>query len=603
MTTGDKTRPDGRVSSAETLELRKATRALRLHLDELPIDYDEQVPPDRFLTGLAFMLARNRYDCAESMIGSGFGGTVIGALARSLLTDGLRWLWIAQDPKNRRACLLGDLVEERSRLGGVLDSGTCPAVRRWLMPFPPIADLTGASRTWLDAPATPDEGALLDDLFSAVEGAPSSPGSENSTGIGVFVARAHAMLDLAGLRGAAMILAHAGHGNYLGQRSTLTEEGAPGFDLRPDHEALFMHTAAVGAFCVLVGGTAAAPDAWPHDVDQGSFLTTAAKLTEDVAEAAAVIHRVAARNKPRSQTAKPPAARKPTVLMPTVVMEDDEVLAERYDLGALMQDLEDACNVFCDVLNSMKPHTELPAELPIHVYLNFGASLSYVQTVFDTCDQMGASTISSFAARALLEEAARMNWRYNDPGLAPARAKQYFDEHRFMERKTIRTLAGRGINKKDALRLFSMPANVLVPPGADAIAKNREPLPSTASMLRNLGAGANDPGWFETAYGLLSQITHATPLGMLHNVRYIEGDSGEGQWVPNQLSGEMMALTLDVAALAGAQLVGTGGALMSDLSQDAKEIYFRLHAVAAEIHRRARLIHGLDLPTDPISSA
>jgi len=97
--TGDGTeaRPDGRMPSQETLKLRMATRALRVHLDTLPVDYRLDVTPDRFLAGLAFMSARHRYDCAESMIGAGFGGTVLGSISRSLFIDGLRWLKIGED--------------------------------------------------------------------------------------------------------------------------------------------------------------------------------------------------------------------------------------------------------------------------------------------------------------------------------------------------------------------------------------------------------------------------------------------------------------------------------------------------------------------------
>jgi len=60
-------------------------------LDTLPIEYDLDVSSDRFLAGLAFMFARQRYDCADSLIGAGFGGTVLGSIARSLFVDGLRW--------------------------------------------------------------------------------------------------------------------------------------------------------------------------------------------------------------------------------------------------------------------------------------------------------------------------------------------------------------------------------------------------------------------------------------------------------------------------------------------------------------------------------
>jgi len=117
---GGEERPDGREVSEETVRLRVATRALRNHLDTLPIDYDLDVAPDFFLAGLAFMFARQRYDCADSMIGSGFGGTVIGSLGRSLLIDGLRWLWVANEPSRRRS-LLGDLLAERNRLCMLLD--------------------------------------------------------------------------------------------------------------------------------------------------------------------------------------------------------------------------------------------------------------------------------------------------------------------------------------------------------------------------------------------------------------------------------------------------------------------------------------------------
>jgi hypothetical protein len=108
---------------------------LRYHLDLFPIDYDLALPGDRFLAGLAFMAARQRYDCAESLIGASFGGTVVGAIARSLLVDGLRWLWIGERPERRRS-LLGDLLHERNRLCirfeatdsscGNLAAGSCP---------------------------------------------------------------------------------------------------------------------------------------------------------------------------------------------------------------------------------------------------------------------------------------------------------------------------------------------------------------------------------------------------------------------------------------------------------------------------------------------
>jgi hypothetical protein len=159
-------RPEGRTPSPELIELRKATRALRLHLDELPIDFNEGLSGDRFLAGLAFMSGRQRYDCAQSMIGAGFGGTVLGALARSVFVDGLRRLWLVEAPATRRLSILGDLLEERSRICRVLRTtgSSCGNLPRWLMPLPDIAELTGQSMTIARAPtrdwkSTPEFGA------------------------------------------------------------------------------------------------------------------------------------------------------------------------------------------------------------------------------------------------------------------------------------------------------------------------------------------------------------------------------------------------------------------------------------------------------------
>jgi len=59
------------------------------------------------------------------------------------------------------------------------------------------------------------------------------------------------------LRGTVMVLAHAGHGNYLGLQSCLADDGVAGHDLRADHEALFMQTAAIGTILTLLGSAAA----------------------------------------------------------------------------------------------------------------------------------------------------------------------------------------------------------------------------------------------------------------------------------------------------------------------------------------------------------
>src|SRR5207302_1150525 len=64
----------------------------------------------------------------------------------------------------------------------------------------------------------------------------------------------------------------------------------PAHDLRADHEALFMHVAAVGATTTLIGTAAASPQLWPAEVDRDGFLGDSLKLAAAVAHAAAPLH-------------------------------------------------------------------------------------------------------------------------------------------------------------------------------------------------------------------------------------------------------------------------------------------------------------------------
>ena len=71
-----------------------------------------------------------------------------------------------------------------------------------------------------------------------------------------------------------------------------------------------------------------------------------------------------------------------------------------------------------------------------------------------------------------------------------------------------------------------------------------------------------DPGWLVVAYSLLSQVTHATTLGCLHTVRF--GD--DEIWHGNELSPELMALSLDVTCIASAYLIGHSLLILTELS-------------------------------------
>lgn len=573
-------RPDGRIASPSIMKLRAATRALRLHLDDLPVDYNDGLGPDKFLAGISFNFARQRYGCAESLIGAGMGGVVLGAIARSLFVDGLRWRWVADDPTARRRHMLGDLLEERNNICEAIRKNdvSLPNLTRWLMPIPPVADLTGESLTWLNVPPFPDDDALLADFLNA---------ADHNAGTARMSDPMH-LLDAAGMRGAVLVLAFAGHGNFLGLQSCLSEDGQPGHDLRDAYEALFMHAAAVGTVTVLHGSAVAVPELWPDDVEQGPFLFKAMALAGDVSEAARPIHRLIT-GKPRKYNGRPAGSREPsTILNPRAVVDSDDVTPFSGDLATTINAAERYWQ-----LSRFTPvrAAHFASETMLHEVLNYGGAYSNLDAALSTYDKDGSGPIAVFASRMLLEEAARLKWRFSvAEGEFAARATQYFDDFRARSRSTINLLRGNGVPKQDADRLFAFPSRVVAPLPKPPT-KNRKQLPSITSLLRDFGEATQprDPGWLVVAYSLLSQVTHATTLGSLHTVRV----GYDGTWYINELTPELLALSLDVTCIASAYLIGHSSLMLTDISSEAINFRNELRIEASKVHAAARPVHGL----------
>lgn len=574
-------RPDGRAASTAVIELRRATRALRVHLSRLPVDYNTGLGAEKFIAGLSFNFARQRYECAESLIGAGMGGVVIGAIARSLFIDGLRWRWVAEDPSARRRLLLGDLLEERNNICEVLRKNDVGLenLPRWLMPIPPVADLTGESLAWLDAPPFPDDNSLLTDFLNAA----------NQHDARALASDPMHLLDAAGMRGAALVLGFAGHGNFLGLQSCLTDDGQPGRDLRDVYEALFMHAAAVGTVTVLHGSAAALPELWPADVPREAFQAESIRLARHVADAARPIHRLVT-ERPRKYTARPAEVRRPdSVLDPRSIVDWREVRPFTGDLTATTE----AAERFWELSRLTPVRAEhFATETVLHEVLNYGGAYSNLEAAFATYDKAGSGPIAVFAARMLLEEAARLNWRFrvNSDQDFKTRATQYFDEYRQRRRSTVNLLRGNGVSAGDAERLFALPSYVVTQPPKPPT-KGRSPIPSVTSMLRDFGMTTQlrEPGWLVAAYSLLSQVTHATTLGSLHTVRF--GD--EDGWRINQLTPELLALALDVTCIGSAHLIGHSALILTNMSPDAAFFREQLRIEAAKVHAVARLVHGL----------
>ncbi|WP_137843750.1 hypothetical protein [Microbacterium sp. 2FI] len=542
------------------------------------MDYNSGSGPDRFLAGISFNFARQRYGCAESLIGSGMGGVVLGAISRSVLVDGLMWRWVAADPSTRRLILLGGLLRERSGICDAADKGgvTITNLPRWLMPIPPVAGLAGLE-AWWDNPQMPDADALLEDFLNTAGDPNAAPSGDPMH-----------LLDAAGLRGAVLVLAFAGHGNFLGLQSCLTEDGQPGHDLRDVYEALFMHAAAVGVLAVLHGTAATVPELWPQDVEQEQFMQDAIAFGQEIADSARPIHRLVA-PRPRRYNAQRARTRESRDKL-----NPQALLAPRHaePFGGDLRPTIDAAERFW-VRSRATPVTEehFAGQVMLHEVLNYGGAYSNLEAALATYDKDGSGPISVFAARMLLEEAARLRWRFSvtEDEFAD-RATQYFDEFRYRRNKTVKLLGGNGVPKADAERLFELPSRVQSPPPQPPT-KNRRPIPTTAAMIDQFGVATQprEPGWLGVAYSLLSQVTHATPLGALHTIHFSAYDSLQ----TNVLTPELVALALDVACMAAAYLIGHSSLVLTDIGRDGIEFRDKLRLEASRVHAAARVVHGL----------
>ncbi|MEU2235607.1 hypothetical protein [Streptomyces vietnamensis] len=557
-----------------------------MHLDTLPAVFHFGGPADQFLAEAAFPHARWRYACADSLLGSGIGGTVVGAIARSLFDDGLLWQWIAESPSERRPGLVGSMLEERDRICGTLadHEASCPNLARWFVPLYDVTDLTGSSLAALAAPSLPDTAELLD-LF--LGSSPTRAGAASLLGgrIEDLLQTARGMLAMPGLRGAVMVLAHAGHGNLLGLQSSVAAGGAVGHDLRADHEALFIHVAAVGVTVTLLGMCAAVPECWPPEVEQAGFLRTLMRLTEDVVTAASAVHGLGDPKPATKDASKVRVKTRTRRLRPEVLVAHHDILPDVLDAGQVIA----AARQYEDFVHSwiISPWAHGNPKLA-NALAQYGARSTFA-TVMDTFEE-GAAVTAVFAARMLLEEAARFTWLTQDPQDEDAfvqRSTQYFDEFRAKRKSTIAAFTGNGVALAAATRLLKMPDHVIEVP--QTITKGRKRLPSVEKMLLLMGANFPEPGWLPAAYSLLSQVTHSTPTGLMHMTRYRDQVLSCGD-----ISPEMLALALDAACLGSATLIGRSGLMLTQGSDEGQEYAIGLMRRALEVHNTARPVHGLD---------
>jgi hypothetical protein len=112
--------------------------------------------------------------------------------------------------------------------------------------------------------------------------------------------------------------------------------------------------------------------------------------------------------------------------------------------------------------------------------LAYGGAHSTFSTVMNTFDDHSAVT-TVFAARMLLEEAARFTWLtqdLHDEDAFVQRSTQYFDEFR-AKKNAIARFTGNGVALVAATRLLKTPENVVEGPetitkGPSAVAVDRQ---------------------------------------------------------------------------------------------------------------------------------
>ena len=262
-----------------------------------------------------------------------------------------------------------------------------------------------------------------------------------------------------------------------------------------------------------------------------------------------------------------------------------DIRLAKLELGAakVWQLVNDAPNPFEGTTNV----SNLTAALP---YLAArGILLRTLTSLRGGCSPFLAPT----GARMLLEQGSELAWRTADTADAELASRYAMvmddatDRKKSLEQKLLsRTSSRLGVEK------------LLYPLGRGPFAvdhrrspqnqKSRPPAPGVHLDALNLGDA--EPNWGGLAYKLLTQVAHATPLGVLHVVaRQIPGSGNPA------LSHEMAALTIDAACIGAAltfRSLAPVIAMQAGLPTPTDWLRELFEAVR-DVHAQAQLLHFL----------
>lgn len=500
------------------------------------------------LRGLRDMSALSRLDGVLALLAAGTAATTAAAVARGLVDLAVQRVWEDAEPAAAATAAAASLGQERRRLASVIGEHdlVVPNLDRWLRP-----QRSGRCASALPPPGLPEPQKAMNARPGVVAGILSMPAA------------------------VADFLALAGHANAAAGWCTVAEPPyAVGFEATPVYTAVLAQAAGLAAVVATgLGGD-----------------TAVAGAVTGIIEAAQPVHGLPAVPPTGFVSGEIPGSADLSETAPVCHLEPTPAHAR-----LLARVLDKAAEFEAVLRHGPTPYG--PSKV-----VNLRAALPYL-TALGTAEAGLASArgelppeIAAVGGRMLLEEAGRTWWfgdAYGDDDELRRRYVAIADEETARRARLRKRLSGHGGVARPAVAALLDPLPSERVPSLDTrrTAKGQTPpvVPSPTALMREFSRDHAEPGWTVLAYGLLSQITHATPLGLIH---CCDDEDGTGR----RLSPEMTALAVDAVCLGAAATLPSSAAVFSlaggldDVTAWTRE----LRMAAAAVHDAARPVHFLD---------
>jgi hypothetical protein len=510
----------------------------------LALGADPNNRPSQFFRQLTAMVAGERLYAVAQLLRAGTGATVAAAAIRGLLETAAVTLWESTDAAHDMSAVAA-LGHERLRVMETIDQQglSVPNWERWLAPI----GVTYGMRRTVTA-GRPDPVKLVAKRSSLTSG---------------ILGMSSAVADL---------LSMAGHANAAAARITIADAPHPvGFEPTSTYRAVLAQAA---------GRTAA------FSLDPNLRVTLEPKVAA-LDQAARAVTLMPATDPPTPPTDKGSDRRG--------FIADIRFWVISEEIENRFNELLERVTAFAEVLmHGPNPYAGTNKEVNLSAVLPYLTALGTAEVCFASAWGDLPGELSPIAARMLLEEGARTQWTFSDADIEEVTSRYHAvlnDETRVRASLRARLTAHAvPASTVDSL-LDSLPKERV--PDLDTIrpipaGHTNKQVPPYEQMLR-LGMGYAEPGWLTLAYRLLSQMTHMTPLGLLHSV------ARTCEWGPT-VGHEMTALAVDAAAIGATRTVLPHAGVIAQTTGQAPidEWASELWAASHRIHTVAQLIHFLD---------